>query len=297
MPLDGEEGVLMKKTILQMTATVLVLWGIFTVHADHMPMLETVMAEAPPTESIALPILMYHSLLKDNARAGPYVLSPHVLQTDLQYLQKQGYETVTVTDLIAYVQQGKPLPEKPVMITFDDGYYNNYLYAYPILQELQMRAVISVIGSQTELFTETGQENAYWSYLRIERLQEMQATGIFEIANHSYNLHTYGARRGCLRAQGEDRAQYAALLQADTQHVQDLLQEAAIPTPQCYTYPFGSLSAESEELLREMGFVCTLGCQNGINYITRDAECLFQMKRFNRPSGIATQAFMHKIGV
>ncbi len=287
----------MKKTILQMIATVLVLWGIFAVHTDHLPMLQPVMAEVSPTQSIALPILMYHSLLKDNARAGPYVLSPRVLQTDLQYLQEQGYETVTVSDLLAYVQNGTPLPEKPVMITFDDGYYNNYVYAYPILQALQMRAVISVIGSQTALFSENGQENAYWSYLRVERLQELLASGVFEIANHSYNLHTYGARRGCLRARGEDPAQYAALLREDTQRVQEMLLAAEIPAPQCYTYPFGSLSAESEEILREMGFLCTLGCQNGINYITRDAECLFQMKRFNRPSGMATQAFMQKIGV
>ena len=104
-------------------------------------------------EGVRVPVLMYHSILKDSARQGKYVVSPAVLAADLDALQKRGYETVTVSDLLAYVQDGTPLPDKPVMITFDDGYYNNYVYAYPLLQQRGMRAVVSIIGSQTALYT------------------------------------------------------------------------------------------------------------------------------------------------
>ena len=52
------------------------------------------------------------------------------MAADLDALQEKGYTAVTVSDLLAYVQDGADLPEKPVMITFDDGYYNNYIYDY-----------------------------------------------------------------------------------------------------------------------------------------------------------------------
>ena len=124
-------------------------------------------------DSVRVPILMYHSILKDSARQGKYVISPAVLAADLDALQAKGYTAITVSDLLAYVQDGADLPEKPVMITFDDGYSNNYIYAYPLLKQRGMKAVVSIIGSQTALFTDNGEENAYWSHLRLDRLREM----------------------------------------------------------------------------------------------------------------------------
>ena len=254
--------------------------------------------QAKPTltaaqEGISLPIVMYHSILKDTARAGDYVLSPQDLENDLDYLQQNGYQTITVADLIAYVQQGCALPAKPVMITFDDGYYNNFVYAYPLLKERGMRAVLSVIGKQTALFSENGQENAYWSHVTLEQLQQM--CDVMEVQNHSYDLHTYGQRRGSLRKSGEDMATYTDFLKQDILQVQKLLTDAGIQTPTCYTYPFGALSNESEEIVKGMGFACTLGCEEGMNIITREAQSLYRLKRYNRPSGISTQAFFVKM--
>ncbi len=242
-------------------------------------------------EGVRVPVLMYHSILKDSARQGKYVVSPTVLAADLDALQKRGYETVTVSDLLAYVQDGTPLPDKPVMITFDDGYYNNYVYAYPLLQQRGMRAVVSIIGSQTALYTEEGTENAYWSHLRLDRLAEMQ--DVFEVQNHSWNLHEYGERRG-LRMRGETEASYESLLREDTEQTQALLTEAGLPAPQCYTYPFGACSEESERILKDMGFLCTLGCEERVNLVTRDAECLYEMGRFNRAAGESTEGYLSR---
>ena len=206
--------------------------------------MQTVFSE----ESVTLPIIMYHSILKDSARQGKYVVSPEVLASDLDALRERGYETVTVEDLVAYTQSGAPLPKKPVMLTFDDGYYNNYVYACPLLRQRGMRAVVSIIGSQTALFTENGEENAYWSHLRAERLRETE--DVFEVQNHSWNLHEYGERRGCLRRRGEDESRYADLLREDTEQTQKLITGMGLPSPVCYTYPFGACSDESESILR-----------------------------------------------
>ena len=226
-------------------------------------------------DSVRVPILMYHSILRDSARQGKYVISPAVLAADLDALQEKGYTAVTVSDLLAYVQDGADLPEKPVM-----------------LKQRGMKAVVSIIGSQTALFTDNGEENAYWSHLRLDRLREMQ--DVFEVQNHSWNLHEYGERRGCLRRRGEDETRYETLLRKDTEQTQKLITDAGLPTPTCYTSPFGACSKESETLLKSMGFRCTLGCEERVNTVTRNPDCLFELGRFNRPAGQSTESFLHR---
>lgn len=283
----------MKKTLLQMVLTCLVLGFIFTANqaAVEHGMAETAAAEVP--ESVKLPVIMYHSILKDPARAGDYIISPDVLAADLDYLKAAGYETVTIQDLINYVDGLGDLPAKPVLITFDDGHFNNYLYAYPLLKERGMRAVISVIGIQTEKFTANGQENAYWSYLSLSRLQEM--SDVFEIQNHSFDMHETDPRRGCTRMRGEDLEDYRALLLEDTEKTQNLLIEAGLPAPTCYTYPFGMYNSETEEVVQSLGFACTLTCEKRVNTLTRDPDCLYRLGRFNRPAGISTERFLGEV--
>ena len=79
-------------------------------------------------KEIFVPSVMYHSLLKDPDRAGDYVVSPAVFEEDMRYLAEKGYETVFASDLIDFVEKGVPLPEKPVLVTFDDGYLNVMTY-------------------------------------------------------------------------------------------------------------------------------------------------------------------------
>ena len=59
-----------------------------------------------------------------------------------------------MADLIAYVRDGTPLPEKPIILSFDDGYYNNYVYVLPLLQQYSARIVLSLLGRNTDDFTE-----------------------------------------------------------------------------------------------------------------------------------------------
>ena len=65
---------------------------------------------------------MYHHILKDQSRLNKYTISPDEFRRDMQYLQDNGYTPVLMQDLLLFVQEGVPLPDKPVMITFDDGY-------------------------------------------------------------------------------------------------------------------------------------------------------------------------------
>ena len=96
-------------------------------------------------KTTALTVIMYHGIINDTRYQGTYVISPVQFENDLKKIQSESYTTVTVHDLVEYVYNNRPLPEKPIMLTFDDGYYNNYLYAYPLLKKYGCKAVISPI--------------------------------------------------------------------------------------------------------------------------------------------------------
>ena len=156
----------------------------------------TAVTTATAPDGVAMPIMMYHSILPD--RQGTYIVHPDLLERDLQYLQQNGYHTVTVADLIAYVDEGAPLPDKPIMLTFDDGYYNNYLYAHPLLKQYGMQAVISPIGAVSEFYSDhpEEQDNPRYSHVTWEQLTEMTRSGVWEIQHHSYDLHHTDQGRG-----------------------------------------------------------------------------------------------------
>lgn len=257
---------------------------------------EPVTVSVSEMQTRELPVLMYHSILQDEEQQGDYVVSPRVLENDIQYLQKHHYQTVTVSEVIAYVDGSGELPQKPVMITFDDGYYNNYKYAYPILKKYGARAVLSPVAALSEQFTESGETNAYWSYCTRRQLKEMSDSGIFELANHSYDMHELSPRKGCLKRTGETGAQYREALTNDIKRAQEVFGKYEIPVPVCYTYPYGALSDQTEEIVREMGFLASLGCEEGINTLIRgDNSCLYRLKRYNRASGKSSAQFLSEI--
>lgn len=246
-----------------------------------------------------LPIVMYHGVLDDPSRQGQYVISPAQLEADLQYIQKNGYTTVTMADLLAFVDNGTPLPEKPIMLTFDDGYYNNYLYADPLLERYGMKAVISPVCKWTEFYSDTpGQsDHAIYSHITWEELRAMAASGQWEIQNHSYDMHycEAGKRKGTLRRASETVEDYAAALRADLTTAQQHLSTLAGATPTAFTYPYGAMCDEALPIIKELGFRATLTCEGRINRITRDADCLYGLGRYLRPSGTTSNAYFDRI--
>ena len=248
--------------------------------------------------AVTVPVVMYHSLLRDAARQGAYVIDPSLFESDLAWLRDNGYTAVTVSDLVAYVQNGTPLPARCVVLTFDDGYYNNYLYAFPLLERYDMKLVLSPIVRQSEIFSERDGGHAGYSHVTWDELSEMAASGRVELACHSYDMHALTVRRGILRRKGESAEAYAAALKADIGRAQELLYAHVGVRPACFTYPFGAVSAEAAALVREMGFAATLGCEEKVNRLTRDPECLYGLGRYRRPHDMtAAQFFEQKIGL
>ncbi len=254
---------------------------------------------AAATQRAVVPIVMYHGLLEDKGRQNTYVIDPSLLESDLQEIQKRGYTTVGLQDLFAFVDEGTPLPEKAVMLTFDDGYYNNYRYAYPLLQKYGMKAVISPIARWSAFYSDTPaeQDRPLYSHITFEQMRQMAASGLVEFGNHSYDLHHAGdgGRHGAKKLAGESKEQYQALLREDLERAQALFSERAGVTPLAFTYPFGAMSAEAVPVLRELGFRATFTCEERANVLSRSPDSLYRLGRYLRSNTGESKSYFDKI--
>ena len=252
-------------------------------------------AAADPRESVQVPVLMYHSILKDPARAGTYVVSPAQFEADMVCLLDRGYETVSVAELIAYVDGTGRLPEKPVVVTLDDGYYNNLTYVLPILERLELCAVVSIVGAYADRAEREQDPNPNYAYLAWDDVRLLAASGRVEIQNHSYDMHGLNGRRGSARMDGESEDGYRAAFTADALRLQRQLAARAGVTPAAYTYPYGSTCPEADALLHELGFRASFTCAEHVNTVVRgEPETLFNLGRYNRPAGELSAEYLRR---
>lgn len=242
-----------------------------------------------------IPVIMYHNVIDSKDRVSKYVITPEMFEGDIVYLKERGYTTVLTRDIADFCEKGAPLPEKPVIITFDDGYYNNYSYAYPILKKHGEKAVISVVAefSESASHDDDAQNNNY-SQLTWEQAREMVQSGMIEIQNHSYSMHDLSKRKGLLRKKGEDFHHYKEMLIKDVMRAQDLIKSGTGADAIAFTYPFGAVNNESHDIIKELGFKVTYGCEEGRNVITSDPESLHRLKRYNRSGFESREAFFKK---
>lgn len=197
-----------------------------------------------------LPILMYHDVTDGPTSDNPMVVTTEKLEGDLCWLKENGYHTILPRELTA----GEPLPEKPVMITFDDGYVSNYRLLFPLLQKYQMKAAICLIVSLTDEDPE-GHGHLTWDMCR-----EMQASGLVEICSHTYALHNleqngdYFAKgvNGVQRKTGESSWQFQMRVLTDLKKSRDILQRELGTAPQLFAYPYGETEPDAEAYLRRL---------------------------------------------
>lgn len=241
-----------------------------------------------------LPIIMYHHVLKDTARHGKFVISPDELEQDLKYIKNEGFTTITDLDLINFKEKGTPLPEKPIMLTFDDGHLSYYEYVVPLLEKYHMKAVVSIVGSYTNDYTINPDKAVSYAYLSWEEVKALSDSAHTRIANHTYDMHKISnGRNGCSKSKGETSAHYKEIFDKDAEKMRDLIYNYTGTHADCFTYPFGHFCSETEEEIKKLGFKMSLTCIEGINEISRDCS-LFRLNRYNRPHGKSVESILKK---
>ena len=243
------------------------------------------------TKTISLAVIMYHGLIRDESLQNTYMISPDLFENDLKYLKDNGYNTIVIQDLLDYFEKGTPLPDNPVMLTFDDGYYNNYYYAYPLLQKYNSKAIISPIGYTADAEQGTGDKNPAYSQCDWNEYKEMVESGLVEIQNHTFNLHkNINGRKGASIKSGENYEEYHSILVEDLEKFNQRMYEELGIKPTAFTYPFGAKSEETLKIIKEMGFKAALDCEEKLNEISTE-EDLYEIHRFLRPNNMSTSDF------
>lgn len=226
-----------------------------------------ILEENLPEESTGeIPILLYHSIqvLDPSAVANNAILSVQSFSEDLAYMRDNGYTTISLQDYLAYqVDKTYNLPDKAVVISFDDGYKDNYLVAYPLLKEYNSKATIFLIGWAVGRDKHVKNENPMIPYLSWEDAKEMMTSGLVEFGSHTYDLHSWAGLsagydlpcgHGVGQIAGETNQDYRDRLRNDFAKSKSIMEENLGVENYALAYPYGAHSNLAIETLKELGY-------------------------------------------
>ncbi len=214
----------------------------------------------------SIKVVMYHQIVSDEDTAPPmwYRLPVGKFHEHLEWLDRRGFTTITFEDYRLFRQGILNLPRRPVILTFDDGYYDNYKYAFPLLKQFGMRAVMFVLGNR-KITQNTWDRDPVLSGERLmtdHEIIEMHQAG-FEIGAHSYS-----------HARLTDLPRVAAWEEI---YYSRMRLEALLNSPvNSFAYPFGILNREIKGMVVDAGY--THACSVFSGPATFDSDS-FEIRR------------------
>ncbi|AQQ55129.1 hypothetical protein B0X71_13735 [Planococcus lenghuensis] len=236
-----------------------------------------------PLQPIAVPVLMYHHIAENGASGS--IISPARFREHMQMIHAEGYTTITDNQLYENLKNGAPLPLKPILITFDDGYQSNFTYAYPTLKELGMKASIHLITSRV-----TDGTPSYTNEIPKMSWAEAQQSGdVFSFQGHTEDSHfkgvtANGTTRGVItgriiKADGqlETQAEFEERLLRDLTVSKQTIEERLGQQVITLAYPFGDYSADTIRIAQKAGYKMAFTVKQGkVESTTAD---LFRLNR------------------
>jgi len=210
-----------------------------------------------PAQSEVL-ILMYHSIEEKRGLLTPS-LSASEFEEQMKILAEYHFETISLDDFVAYRHNEMKLPQNPMILTFDDGYLDNYLYAFPILKKFGFTATFFLI---TDFIGDEAQDK----YMSWSQVIEMRRGGM-AIGSHTLN-HPYLTELTLrtIKAQLEDSKR--------------IIEEKLGEEITSLAYPQGDFDWDIERLTEEAGYKIAVSSEPGMN--DKDTS-LFKLKRISVP--------------
>jgi peptidoglycan/xylan/chitin deacetylase (PgdA/CDA1 family) len=222
-----------------------------------------------------VPILNYHSISSGGTNCfAKFTLHPKTFAQHMKYILDQGYTPITVNDYAQLVRSSSPLPDKPVILTFDDGFGDFYNSAFPILQEFRFPATIYVVTDYIEgtsnWLKPVGEENR--RMLTWSQLFEVQRAGI-ECGTHSAtHIHLDTAK--------------PEIAYQEISHSKDTLEQKLGSSVHSMAYPYGHYTRAVCQMVIETGYHAACAVRNAMSHTN---DNLFSLARItiNRDTDVA----------
>jgi biofilm PGA synthesis lipoprotein PgaB len=234
-------------------------------------------------------VLCYHDIrddVKESFKTYPdaTALGTQDLISQFNWLQENGYHPVSLQQIIDARAGRSTLPEKAILLTFDDGYQSVYTKVFPLLQQFKFPAVVAIVGEWLE--TPTDKKVAYGSdlmprdhFATWDELREMTASGLVEIASHTHGLHKgiVANPQGNLvpavvthaylptENRYESDAEYAARIKSDMRRNVELIEKHLHVRPRAMVWPYGMYNQPAMQLAADMGMPIMMNLEPGPN--------------------------------
>ena len=237
---------------------------------------------------------MYHQISDNPSIYGDYVIPLSLIESDFQYMKNNNINPVSFKDLADYTKKGTPLPENPVIITFDDGERSFFTKVLPLLEKYGYCANMNIVGALVELYTRNGDTNDKYAYLNDNDVKALAEHPLVELGCHSYNLHSLSGRRGMGKIYGETNEAYEKIIEADLNKFQEKITSLTGSDLEIFAYPYGIRNDFLMSIIKRKGYSVTLTCRESVNKITVGSD-LYELGRFNRPYGKSSEKFFKEI--
>jgi peptidoglycan/xylan/chitin deacetylase (PgdA/CDA1 family) len=205
-----------------------------------------------------VPILMYHYISKPPADADVYRLdlsvTPENFEAQLAWLRSQGYQTIKLSDLVYHLTLGWPLPDKPVILTFDDGYRDNYTQAFPLLRKYGYVGTFFLVTKPID--------DGDPAYLTWDMVKKMHRAGM--------DLEPHGYRHYDLRDRDVDFLVYEIV------GAKEAIEAHTGETTRFFSYPSGSYDDQTVAVLKSAYFWAAVTTAQGA---THTSDGLFELTR------------------
>ncbi|MGL5594428.1 MAG: polysaccharide deacetylase family protein [Cetobacterium sp.] len=215
-----------------------------------------------------MPVIMYHRVIKDESEKGVHgtYVTVEQFEEQMKYLKKKGYETVTFKDLLNNrYKQRFDKDKKWIMLTFDDGYKDNYENAFPILKKYQFKGIIYVLdGIEYNKWDvdNPGNPEKRFTLMNQEELLEMQNYGI-EFGGHT-STHPRLADLSIENVKSE--------IINSKSNIEKIIGRELLS----FAYPYGSLNEEVKRIPQEAGYRFAVATDSGSIVFSDD---LFEIRR------------------
>ena len=237
--------------------------------------------------SVNVPILLYHHF-SDKIEDGTTTVTAEVFESHIMALVEDGFTTISFEELIAYVEYGIKLPEKPIIITMDDGYFSNYDVAFPILKKYDAKATIFIIGVAVGKDTYKDTEFSIIPRFSYEQAQDLVNSGLISIQSHSYDMHQrilyeeQFAREGVVPFEWETEEEFIEAIRKDYELSKAGIESYIGIASVVYSYPFGKSSDLANIVLSSMGIKATVTTEPKTNVVENGIkQSLQSLSRFN----------------